>query len=212
MWKTRATVVLTVCVGVFMVSLDLFIVNIAFPDIAKGFHETTLSDLSWILNAYAIVFGALLVPFGSWADRAGRKTVYLLGLGIFTAASAACAAAPSVLTLVIARAFQAVGAAMVFPASLGLLLPEWPVERRSVPVGIWSAVSGVAPAPAPPAGALLVRAVGGWVFIVTLPIGITALAVSWRTVANTRDDSARGRPDLIGAVLFTAAIAALLLA
>src|SRR3954465_12867051 len=122
----RPVVVLTVCVGVFMVSLDLFIVNIAFPAIQKSFHGTSVSGLSWILNAYAISFGALLVPAGRWADRVGRKRVFLLGLGVFTAASAACAAAPSVLALVIARALQAVGAAMVFPTSLGLLLPEWP--------------------------------------------------------------------------------------
>src|SRR3954451_12844860 len=129
--------VLAVCVGVFMVSLDLFIVNIAFPAMQKTFPEASLSELSWILNAYAIVFGALLVPAGRWADRSGRKHAFQLGLGVFTVASAACGAAPSVPALVIARIVQAIGAAMLFPTSLGLLLPEWPVERRRVAVGIW---------------------------------------------------------------------------
>jgi EmrB/QacA subfamily drug resistance transporter len=206
------TIVLPVCVGVFMVSLDLFIVNIAFPDMQESFSGTSLSDLSWILNAYAIAFGALLVPAGRWADRVGRKSVYLTGLAIFTVASAACAAAPSVLALVIARAIQAVGAAMVFPASLGLLLPEWPAEKRGIPVGIWSAVSGVAAAAAPPLGGVIVQADWRWVFIVNLPIGIAAFVIGWRSLVNTRDEHAKGRPDVIGAGLFTVAIAALLLA
>jgi EmrB/QacA subfamily drug resistance transporter len=208
----RPAVVLTVCVGVFMVSLDLFIVNIAFPAIQKSFHGTSVSDLSWILNAYAISFGALLVPAGRWADRVGRKRLFLLGLGIFTAASAACAAAPSVLALVIARALQAVGAAMVFPTSLGLLLPEWPAAKRSAAVGIWSAVGGVAAAAGPPLGGLLVQAGWRWVFIVNVPIGIAFLVVGSCVLLNRRDENARGRPDTIGAGLFTAGIGALILA
>lgn len=143
-------------------------------------------------------------------DRVGCKTVYLLGLGTFTVVSAACAAAPSVLALVIARAIQAVGAGMVFPAALGLLLPEWPVEKRGIPVGIWSAVSGVAAAAGPPVGALLVEAGWRWVFIANVPIGIAFFAVGLRVLLNRRDEHATGRPDVIGAGLFTAAIAALL--
>src|SRR3954447_13929292 len=85
--KWRVTLI--VCVGVFMASLDLFIVNIAFPTIARDFAGTSLASLSWILNAYAIVFAALLVPVGRWADAFGRKRVFLLGLGVFVAASAA---------------------------------------------------------------------------------------------------------------------------
>jgi EmrB/QacA subfamily drug resistance transporter len=208
----RLTVVLTACVGVFMVSLDLFIVNVAFPDIQESFGGTSVSDLSWILNAYAIAFGALLVPAGRWADRVGRKHVFLLGLGIFTVASAACAAAPSVLALVIARALQAVGAAMVFPTSLGLLLPEWPVEKRGTAVGIWAAVSGVAAAAGPPLGGLLVQAGWRWVFIVNVPIGIAFFAVGLRVLLNRRDEHARGRPDVMGAGLFIVAIGALILA
>ena len=203
---------LTVGVGVFMASLDLFIVNIAFPDIQKSFDGTSLSELSWILNAYAIAFGALLVPAGRWADRVGRKNVFLTGLAIFTVASAACALAPSVVALTIARTIQAVGAAMLFPASLGLLLPEWPAEKRAIPVGIWSAVSGVAAAAGPPLGGVLVEAGWRWVFIVNVPIGIVALAVGLRVLRNVRDEDAAGRPDVIGAGLFSVGIGALVLA
>ena len=110
---------LIVCVGVFMSSLDLFIVNIAFPSIAKHFGGASLASLSWILSGYAIVFAALLVPAGRWADAFGRKRAFLLGLAIFVAASAACALAPSVGFLVGARIVQAVGGALMLPTSLG---------------------------------------------------------------------------------------------
>ena len=101
---------LIVCVGVFMSSLDLFIVNIAFPSISEHFGGASLSSLSWILSGYAIVFAALLVPAGRWADAFGRKRTFLLGLSIFVLASAACAAAPSVGLLIAARLVQAAAA------------------------------------------------------------------------------------------------------
>src|ERR671916_2993124 len=116
-------VTLVVCGGGFMSSLDLFIVNIAFPDIARDFDGASLPALSWILSAYAIVLAALLVPAGRWADAFGRRRAFLLGLGIFVAASAACALAPSVEVLVAARVAQAAGAALMLPTSLGLMLP-----------------------------------------------------------------------------------------
>src|SRR5213075_3410892 len=107
----RTKVAAIVSVGVFVASLDLFIVNIAFPDIERDFAGTSLASLSWILNAYAIVFAALLVPAGRTADRLGRKRSFVAGLSLFTLASALCAAAPSVELLVAARVLQAVGAA-----------------------------------------------------------------------------------------------------
>src|SRR5215207_1563280 len=110
----RAKVAAVVCVGVFLSSLDLFIVNIAFPDLRRDFPDSSLAGLSWVLNVYAIVFAALLVPAGRWADRAGRKRAFLAGLALFMVASAACAAAPSVEFLIGARAFQA-GAALMLP-------------------------------------------------------------------------------------------------
>src|SRR3954465_14811426 len=125
-WK----VLIVVSAAVFMASLDLFIVNIAFPAIERDFGGTSLASLSWILNAYAIVFAALLVPAGRTADRLGRKRSFVAGLALFTLASALCAAAPNVELLVAARVLQAVGAASVFPTSLALLLPEFPPTQR----------------------------------------------------------------------------------
>ena len=118
-------------IGLFMASLDLFIVNIAFPDLSRSFDDASLSSLSWVLNGYAIVFAALLVPAGRIADRVGRKRVFITGLLTFAAASALCAVSPSIPFLVGARVLQAVGAAMMIPTTLGLLLPAFP--RRAAP-------------------------------------------------------------------------------
>jgi EmrB/QacA subfamily drug resistance transporter len=206
----RAKVTVTVCIGVFMASLDLFIVNIAFPDIRLDFPGTSIATLSWVLNAYAITFAALLVPAGRWADRAGRKRAFLGGLALFSLASAACAAAPSVAFLIGARTVQAVGAAFLLPTSLGLLLPEYPARMRGAAVGIWAAVGGIAAAAGPPIGGLLVQAGWRWVFIVNVPIGIAALIAASRLLVEVRDRSG-ARPDVLGAVMFTAGIAALTL-
>jgi EmrB/QacA subfamily drug resistance transporter len=207
----RTKVTITLSIGLFMASLDLFIVNIAFPKIERDFPGTSLSTLSWVLNAYAIGYAALLVPAGRWADRSGRKRGFLTGLSIFSLASAACAAAPSVNVLIGARALQSVGAALMFPTSLGLLLPEYPPEKRAAAIGIWAAVGGVAAACGPPVGGLLVQAGWRWVFIVNVPIGLAALIAGLRLLVERREIGA-ARPDVVGAAVFTGAIAALTLA
>src|SRR5262245_37008112 len=122
----RWQVLLVTSVGVFMSFLDVTIVNIAFPDIRASFPGSSLNRLSWILNAYTIVFAAALVPAGRLADRFGRRRFFILGVLVFLAASAVCGAAQSVEVLIAARAVQALGAAMLVPASLGLLLLEFP--------------------------------------------------------------------------------------
>jgi EmrB/QacA subfamily drug resistance transporter len=207
----RTKVTITVSIGVFMASLDLFIVNIAFPKLEQDFTGTSLSTLSWVLNAYAIGYAALMVPAGRWADRSGRKRGFLGGMTLFTLASAGCAAAPSVGVLIGARALQSAGAALMFPTSLGLLLPEYPPEKRGAAIGIWAAVGGVAAAAGPPIGGLLVQAGWRWVFIVNVPIGLAALLAGAR-ILNERRELGTPRPDVAGAALFTGAIAALTLA
>src|SRR4051794_34230324 len=202
-------VLIVVSAAVFMASLDLFIVNIAFPDIRADFAGTSLASLSWILNAYAIVFAALLVPAGRSADRLGRRRSFLAGLALFTLASALCAAAPNVELLVAARVLQAVGPAAVFPTSLALVLPEFPPEQRRTAVAIWAAVGGVAAAAGPPVGGLLVQA--GWqlVFLVNVPIGIVLLVFAVRILTETREPAGAPAPDLLGAGLLTASIGTL---
>jgi EmrB/QacA subfamily drug resistance transporter len=205
----RARVAAIVSVGVFVASLDLFIVNIAFPDIQGDFAGTSLASLSWVLNAYAIVFAALLVPAGRWADRTGRKRAFLGGLALFTVASAACAVAPSIGVLIAARVVQAAGAAVLMPASLGLLLPEFPPEKRGLAIGLWAAVGGTAAAAGPVIGGLLVELSWRWVFLVNIPIGIAAIVAGTRVLREIREEGAE-RPDLVGAGLLTAAVATLI--
>ncbi|HWH09899.1 MAG TPA: MFS transporter [Solirubrobacteraceae bacterium] len=206
-WK----VLIVVGFAVFMSSLDLFIVNIAFPDIRRDFAGVSLPSLSWILSAYAIVFAALLVPAGRWSDAFGRKRSFLLGLGIFVVASAACAAAPSIAILIAARIVQAAGAALLMPATLGLLLPEFPPHERHVAIGAWAAIGGVAAAAGPPLGGLLVQASWRWVFLVNVPIGLAVLALGWRELREIRHPDVVA-PDLLGAGLLSAGVAALVVA
>jgi EmrB/QacA subfamily drug resistance transporter len=197
---------LVVLTGVFLSSLDLFIVNIAFPNISATFHGAGLSSLSWVLSAYTIVFAALLVPAGRWADRTGRKRAFLIGMGIFTASSALCAVAPSLGLLIVARVLQASGGALMLPTSLGLLLPAFGPERKGAAIGLWSAVGGAAAALGPPIGGLLVQASWRWVFLVNLPFSLLALAVGVRVLREVKDPAAH-RADLVGAGLLSAAVA-----
>jgi EmrB/QacA subfamily drug resistance transporter len=202
---------LIVCVGVFMSSLDLFIVNIAFPAIGKHFGGASLGSLSWILSGYAIVFAALLVPAGRWADAFGRKRVFLLGLGIFVLASTGCALAPSVDVLIAARVVQAAGGALMLPTSLGLMLPEFGPHERHLAIGVWAATGGIAAAAGPPLGGLLVQADWRWVFLVNVPVGVIGLALGLRTLTERRELGA-GRPDVLGAAALIVAIGSLVVA
>ena len=198
-------------IGVFVAGLDLFIVNIAFPDIAADFPGSSLADISWVLSAYAIVLAALLVPAGRYADRIGRKRSFIAGMAVFTVASALCAVAPSVGALVAARVLQAVGAAMLMPASLGLILPAFEPAQRPIAVGIWSAAGGVAAALGPPLGGVLVELSWRWIFIVNVPIGIATILVAARMLTEIREGESAGRPDSLGAVLLAAGVGLLTL-
>jgi EmrB/QacA subfamily drug resistance transporter len=202
---------LIVGVGVFMASLDLFIVNIAFPAIGKHFGGASLGSLSWILSGYAIVFAALLVPAGRWADAFGRKRAFLLGLGVFVSASTACALAPSVGFLIGARVVQAAGGALMLPTSLGLMLPEFGPQERHVAIGVWAATGGIAAAAGPPLGGLLVQADWRLVFLVNVPVGLLGLGFGLRTLRERREADA-ARPDVLGAIALIAAIGSLVVA
>jgi|HubBroStandDraft_3_1064219.scaffolds.fasta_scaffold01189_8 EmrB/QacA subfamily drug resistance transporter len=206
-WK----VLLVVVVGVFMAGLDVFIVNIAFPQIQHDFPSTSLDSLSWILDAYTIVFAAFLIAAGRWSDAVGRKRAFLLGVGLFVLASAACAAAPTIPFLIGARAVQGLGAALLLPASLGLLLPEFPPQQRHIAIGVWAAVGGVAAAAGPPLGGLLVQAGWRWVFLVNVPVGLAGLIAGRRVLNEIRHPDSEP-PDFVGAGLLTAGVATLVVA
>ncbi|HJP79591.1 MAG TPA: MFS transporter [Pseudonocardiaceae bacterium] len=195
--------------GVFVVFLDTTIVNIAFPTISRSFHTTT-GGLAWVLNAYSLVFAAMLIPAGRLADRYGRKRTFLIGLVGFAAMSALCGIAPDTGVLVAGRALQAVFSALVVPTSLALILPEFPAQRRHVAVGTWGTMSAAAAALGPTIGALLTEyASWRWVFLVNVPICAVLVALGLRALTESRDPDADGVPDPLG-ILLIAGIPALL--
>lgn len=197
-----------VCAGIVLANLDLFIVNVALPNIAAEFREPNLGTLSWILNGYAIVYAALLVFCGRLAERFPRHISFLAGILLFTVASAACALADSVEALVAFRLVQAAGAALLTPTSLGLILATFPPERRGGAVRVWAAVGGFAAALGPLVGGLLVTASWRWIFLVNVPIGLIALLVGWIKLPRVPGHDV-ATPHAWAAALITAGIATL---
>ncbi|CAA9534921.1 MAG: Uncharacterized MFS-type transporter [uncultured Solirubrobacteraceae bacterium] len=202
-WKVLAVT----SVAVFMSFLDVTIVNVAFPELEREFAESSRADLSWILNAYNVLFAALLIPGGRLADVFGRKRMFLVGIGVFLAASVLCGIAGSVETLVAARVLQAIGGAILVPTSLALLLPEFPASQRATATAIWSATGAVAAAVGPSLGGVLVDGGGWrWAFFVNIPIGLAALVPAVRLLRETRDPAASRLPDVLGSALLAAGV------
>lgn len=198
-------ILVIVCAGVVLASLDLFIVNVALPEIARDLKVSDLSELSWIINAYAIVYASLLVFFGRLGDRFRRDRAFLLGVAVFTAASAACAASTSVGMLIGFRVIQAAGAALLTPTSLGLVLASYDPQHRQGAVRAWTAVGGLAAAIGPVIGGVLVAASWRWVFLVNVPVGAGALLLGWRRLPSVPGHPIQ-RPDTLGVVLATTGI------
>jgi EmrB/QacA subfamily drug resistance transporter len=199
-------VLIIVCAGVVLASVDLFIVNIAMPSIARDLHQRDLSTLSWVLNAYAIVYAALLVLLGRLSEGRERQNGFLLGATLFTLASAACGAASSLGMLITFRIAQAVGAALLTPTSLSLILATTAPEKRHSAVRAWTAVGGAAAALGPVVGGLLVAVSWRWVFYVNVPIGLLAVTLGWLRLPDVPGHPVR-RPDALGAGLITVGIA-----
>lgn len=197
-------------VAVFLVSIDTTVLFAAFGALRAGFPASTAADLSWVLNAYTVVYAALLVPSGRLVDALGRKRVFQSGLLMFLAASAACGAATSVELLVGARAFQAVGAALLTPSSLALVLGAFPIERRAIAVSLWGAVGGLAAALGPSVGAAVVDALGWrWAFFLNLPAGLYAWWRGQRRLSEWRAPDRAATVDGVGIALLIAAVGAL---
>lgn len=208
--KAPIGLILLCCVGAFVAFLDSTIVNVAFPQIARSFPRSNLSTLSWVFNGYNVVIAGLLMPAGRLADRLGRRRSFAAGLALFTAASAICGAAGSPALLIGARVVQAVGAAVLVPTSLALLLPLFPQARRLIAVTIWGAAAALAAGIGPSLGGVLAED-WSWraVFLVNVPIG--AIAV-WgcRKLTEQRERSGPF-PDMIGAVVLGTALGLLAL-
>lgn len=193
----------------YVATLDMSIVNVAFPEIARSFPDATRGTISWVVTAYSILFGSLLVASGRTADQVGRKRMLQAGIVLFLLGSAACAMAPGLGALIAGRAVQGVGGALMMPASLGLLLTAFPAERRSQVIAWNGAAGALGVASGPTLGAVLVSAFG-WrsAFWVNIPICLVLVVMTWRSVrepARVRQP----RPDVGAAVLVTLAVASL---
>ncbi|HET9058997.1 MAG TPA: MFS transporter [Acidimicrobiales bacterium] len=195
-------VLVTVCTGVFMLLLDITIVNVALPAIEHGF-SASLSDLQWVISAYALTLAAFLLTAGSVADRSGRRLVFAVGVTCFTVASLFCGLASGTLFLIIARAAQGVGGAIMFATSLALLAEAFRGRDRGVAFGVYGAVTGAAVAVGPVLGGAITSGLSWrWIFFVNLPIGIFTLAVTVLRVPESKDPRS-ARPDYAGFVTFS---------
>jgi len=199
--------VLVACAGAFVAFLDTTIVNIVFPDISASFAGSGRDALSWVLDGYFVVIAALLVPAGGLADRFGHKRIFLLGVAGFTSASLLCAVAPTLPLLIAFRVLQGVGAALIAPASLAIVLDSFPIEKRSTGVGIWGAAAAAAAATGPTLGGALVE-LADWrlVFLVNLPLGAAIVWAGSRRLAE-RPIRDHRLPDLPGALMLALSLA-----
>jgi EmrB/QacA subfamily drug resistance transporter len=200
----------------FMAFLDTTIVNIAFPALQHAFKGQSTSSISWVLNAYNIVFAALLVSAGALADRYTRRRLFMIGLVLFTLASGCCALAPSLGALVALRIAQAAGAAILIPTGIALLVQAFAAEEQIKAIALLAAVSGVAFAAGPALGGILIHTVG-WrsIFLINVPVGLITLAMAYRHLASDRPHLPLERqqlPDLAGALLVLLAVGLLALA
>ena len=199
--------------AMFLVGVDGSIVNVAFPSFRRDFEGVSNAQLSWVLNAYVLVYAALLVVSGRLADRAGRLRVMSIGLTVFVLASIGVAVAPVPSFLIIMRGFQGIGAALITPASMGLVIASWPPERRATAVTLWGACFACANAFGPAIGAGIIELANWrWAFMINLPIGAIAFALSKRFFVETPKDASAAKPDVLGGALLSSATALVVLA
>ena len=186
--------------GLFMIMLDNTVVNVALPSIREDLG-ISISELEWVVNAYALTFGVLLLSGGKLADLLGRRRIFIAGLVIFTAASLWCGLAGDAGSLIAARTVQGVGAALMNPATLSIITATFPARQRGTAIGIWAGVSALALAIGPLLGGLLTEHVGwSWIFFVNIPVGVLAIVAARVFVDETRDTSREQRLDLPGLV------------
>jgi MFS family permease len=210
--RTKISTLMLSCLGLFMVLLDITIVNNALPSIQRHLGAS-LSGLQWIIDAYTLVFASLLLTTGALSDRQGRKRWFLIGLAVFTLGSALCGLAPNLGVLVAARALQATGGAALLPASLSLLTSAFPNPReRAQAIGLWSGVSGLSLTAGPLIGGTLVDGPGWrWVFFINLPVGVVTFLAALRRVKESVNPRPR-RLDPVGQLLAIGTLATLVYA
>jgi len=198
--------------GLFMAILDSSIVNIAIPTIQRDLH-TDIETVTWVLNAYNLVFAVLLIPAGRMADRFGRKRLFLTGIIIFSLCSLGAGLSQRIEVLIAWRTVQAIGSAIMVPVSLAIVTLVFPAHQRGLALGIWGAMSGVAGAVGPTLGGLLTEYVGWqWIFFINVPVGLVAVLAGLAVIRESREPEATRRIDLAGMALLSISLFALTLA
>lgn len=207
-----AKVLMCTSIGVALSAVDTTIVNVARDTIARELHGSD-GTVSWVLSGYSIVFAAVLLTSGRLADRYGRKRIYMIGLTTFIVSSAACGFAWHLNVLIAGRAVQAVGAALLTPSALALVLPEYPMERRSSALAVWGMVASTSAAIGPPLGSLLVDT-WGWryAFFINIPMGVTGWVLGYRLLHEHKDPKAQGLPDIVSILCGVGAVGVIALA
>jgi len=205
--------VLLSSMAVFLIALEITIISVALPEIEAAFPASSRTTLSWIFTAYNVGVASLMLIAGWLAERHGRKRIFLSGMAVFAVGSIVTGLAPHVAILIGGRVVQAVGGALLLPASLALILHSVAPERKDASIGIWGAMAGLAAAVGPTLGALLVDAAGWrWVFLVNVPIAVLALVFGPRVLVESRDPDAKSDVDVLGPPLGAAGVAALVFA
>jgi EmrB/QacA subfamily drug resistance transporter len=189
-----------VAVGLFMIMLDNTVVNVALPSIQQDLG-ISISELEWVVNAYALTFGVLLLTGGKLADMLGRRAIFITGLVVFTGASLWCGLAGGATSLIAARTVQGVGAALMNPATLSIITATFPPRQRGTAIGIWAGVSALALAIGPIVGGLLTEKVNwSWIFFINIPVGVLGVIAARLFIDETKDTSKEQRLDLPGLI------------
>jgi EmrB/QacA subfamily drug resistance transporter len=190
--------VVSVSFGLFMIMLDNTVVNVALPSIQRSLNADQ-SELEWVVVSYALTFATFMLTGGKLADYFGRRRLFIIGLSIFTLASLACGLAPNASFLIGARAVQGLGAAIMNPATLGIITATFPPRQRGMAIGIWAGVSAMALAIGPLLGGLITDHIDwSWIFFVNVPVGVLGMIVARWAIDESRDTSHEQRLDLPG--------------
>ena len=199
-------------IAIFLVSVDATVLYAAFPALKRAFADVSTPELSWVLNAYTVIYAALLAPAGRLADLYGRKRMFVVGVSMFLPASLGCGLSDDIGALIASRGLQAVGAALLLPASLSIVLAAFPREKRAVVVSLWGAVGGLAAALGPSVGSWLVDMWGWrWAFFINLPLGAISLWRGLRGFSESRNPENGAPLDLVGVTLIAAGVGAIAL-
>jgi EmrB/QacA subfamily drug resistance transporter len=201
-------VLLTLGLGFFMTLLDLTIVNIAIPDMSRGLHAS-LAEIGWVINAYVIVLAVLMITGGRLGDLRGKRPLFITGVAIFTLASLACGLSQTAGEVITARAFQGLGAALLMPQTMSVIIATFPAERRGTALGVWGGIAGLATIAGPTIGGLLVGGLGWrWIFFVNLPVGVVVIVLALLVLPEVKSGR-KQRLDLPGVLLASAALVAI---